>query len=332
MAKKNLALLLIIAILSIAFGCKQRGYRDWLDNLYSDRTIDENSQYVFLSEYPFGSILRFDKETQEICVFVSDCEAESLLLLDDRLYFVDGGRRICHADIKSGAVTTNFENGDAVHNLLIPYNGDVYFETEDSGGNTELCRLEEGGAHPTGFTEPLRRGRLVAYTGGWIYYHDRDGGTSRVRPDGSGAEKVADTSRFFSASSQDGYYYGTEDGLFFSGGNGDPVPLESRILWDDGEYIYYSSDNILRRQNASGNTEDILLLKSGLGIPSLTADVSPELLFADGWLFFWSTNGKLTGEQYCAGLQSFSDSAVFYLYAVRSDGTELIQLWSSSMQ
>ena len=322
------AVLLLVACLTYAAGCSNKAEsRDWLDNLYSDRTIEENSQYVFLSEYPSGCILRFDKESREICVFVSDCEAGSLLLLGDSLYFVDGGRRICHADIHSGIVTTDFENGDAVHNLLIPYNGDVYFETEDSGGNTKLCRLEEGGAQPTGFTEPLRRGRLVAYTGGWIYYHDRDGGTSRVRPDGSGAEKVADTSRFFSAASQDGYYYGTEDGLFFSGGSGDPVPQENRILWDDGEYIYYSSDNILRRQNASGSTEDILLLKSGLGIPSMTADVSREFLFSDSWIFFWSMNGKLTGEQYCAGLLSFSDSAVFHLDAVRSDGTELIRIW-----
>lgn len=329
MAKKSLALLLIIVFLSAAFGCKQKEYRDWLDNLYSDRTIEENTQYVFLSEYPSGCILRFDKESMEICVFVSDCQARSLLLLGDRLYFVDGGRRICHADIHSGIVTADFEDGDAVHDLLIPYNGDVYFETEDSTGSTKLCRLEEGCAQPTGFTEPLGRGRLIAYTGGWIYYHDRDGGTSRVRPDGSGAGRVADSSRFFSAASRDGYYYGTEDGLFFSGGSGEPVPQENRVLWDDGEYIYYSSDSILRRQNADGKTEDVLLLKSGLGIPSLTSDVSLELLFADGWVFFWSTNGKLTREQYCPGLQSFTVSVFFHLYAVRSDGSELIQLWHS---
>ena len=329
MAKKSLALLLIIILLSAAFGCKQKECRDWLDNLYSDRTIEENSQYVFLSEYPSGCILRFDKDSGEICVFVSGCQAGSLLLLGDRLYFVDDGRRICHADIHSGIVTADFENVDAVHELLIPYNGDVYFETEDSSGNTKLCRLEEGGAHPTDFTEPLGHGRLIAYTGGWIYYHDRDGGTSRVRPDGSGAGKVADSSQFFTAASRDGYYYGTEDGLFFSRGSGEPVPQENRILWDDGEYVYYSSDSILRRQNADGQTEDVLLLKSGLGIPSLTSDVSPELLFASDWVFFWSANERLTGEQCCPALQSFSDSTVFHLYAVRSDGSELIQLWHS---
>ncbi len=52
------ARLMFAAYLTFIIACNEAAHREWLDNLYSDRTIEENSQYVFLSQRCFLSLCR----------------------------------------------------------------------------------------------------------------------------------------------------------------------------------------------------------------------------------------------------------------------------------